>query len=318
MLLQISLQRPGAVHRVVTVFHHKGFGRLRQFHGQLPVRQTFVQLLHQKVHDIADIVPGQRFKQDNLIQTVQKLRPEMRPQIVHRHGLRLRPDAAVLIDAVQQILGADVGSHDDNRILKVNGLAGRVRNPSVIQHLKQHIEHIRVGLLHLIKQHHAVRFPADRLGQLAALVVAYISWRRANQPGHGMFLHVLTHIDTHHIALIVKQAFRQRLGQLRLTDSGRTQEQEGTDWLRRVLDTRFGTDNGLRHLLHAFVLTNHPLGQHVIQMQGLTPLTLRQLRHRYPGPSGDNSGNLLVRHTLMHQTQILALHLLFFRRQLFL
>ena len=60
------------------------------------------------------------------------------------------------------------------------------------------------------------------LGQLTALVISDISWRRSDQTGNGMFLHVFTHIDTNHVVLIVKQCLRQRFCKLCLADTGRT------------------------------------------------------------------------------------------------
>ena len=45
-----------------------------------------------------------------------------------------------------------------------------------------HVEHVRMGLLDLVEQHHGVRPAADRLGQLTALVVADVAGR-GHRPG---------------------------------------------------------------------------------------------------------------------------------------
>ena len=66
-------------------------------------------------------------------------------------------------------------------VLEVHRPALAVGDPAVAQHLQQDVEHIGVGFLHLIEQHHAVGFAADGLGQLAALFITDVSRRRANQ-----------------------------------------------------------------------------------------------------------------------------------------
>ena len=35
-----------------------------------------------------------------------------------------------------------------------------------------------------------------------------------------MLFHIFAHIDPHHVVLVIKQALRQGLGQLRLSDAG--------------------------------------------------------------------------------------------------
>ena len=86
-------------------------------------------------------------------------------------------------------------------------------------------------LLHLIEKYHGVRFSSHSFSELAALVIPYISGRRTDESRHAEFFLILTHVDTHHVVLIVKQALGKRLCKLCLTDSGRSQEQEGSDRL---------------------------------------------------------------------------------------
>ena len=78
-------------------------------------------------------------------------------------------------------LRADVAGHDDDRVLEVDRAALAVGQAPVVEDLQQHVEHVRVRLLDLVEQDHLVRPPADRLGQLAALVVADVAGRRADQ-----------------------------------------------------------------------------------------------------------------------------------------
>ena len=69
--------------------------------------------------------------------------------------------------------------------------------------------------------------PPHRLGELAALLVADVAGRRADQPGDRVLLAVLAHVDADHRPLVVEQEVGQRLGQLGLADAGRAEEEEG-------------------------------------------------------------------------------------------
>ncbi len=51
----------------------------------------------------------------------------------------------------------------------------RVRDPAVVQDLQQHVENVRMRLLHLVEQNDRVRPPPNSLGQLAALLVPDVS-----------------------------------------------------------------------------------------------------------------------------------------------
>ena len=172
--------------------------------------------------------------------------------------------------------------------------------------------------LDLIEQHHRVRFSPDSLGKLTTLIVTNISRRRSDQSGYGVFLHILTHIDPNHIRFIIEQSCCKRFGQFRFSDTGRSQEQERTDGLRRILDPGLGTDNGLRYLGHTLILTDDSLMKLVCQMERLIPLALVELCHRNSGPAGNDPCDLILGNGLMNQRQILAFDLLFLDLQLFL
>ena len=90
-------------------------------------------------------------------------------------------------------------------------------------------------LFDLIEQDNRVRFPANRLRQLSTLIVTHISRRRTDQTSRAEFLLILTHIDTGHHILVIEQILGQRLGQLRLTHTGSTEEDERTDRSFRIL-----------------------------------------------------------------------------------
>ena len=151
-----------------------------------------------------------------------------------------------------------------------------------------------MGLLDLVKQHHAVGSAADGLGQLTAFLVAHISGRRSDQTGDGVFLHIFGHIDPNHIVFIVKQGFCQSLGKLRFTYACGAQEQEGTDGTVGILNAGTAALNGLRYTADGFILTDDPLVKNVFQIQQLLPLTLYQTGYGDACPALDDLGNFLV------------------------
>ena len=81
-------------------------------------------------------------------------------------------------------------------------------------------------LLDLIEEDDAVGASADRLGELAAFLIADIARRRSDQSGDRVLLHVLGHIDADHRLLVIEQELRQRARQLRLAHAGRAEEDE--------------------------------------------------------------------------------------------
>ena len=111
-------------------------------------------------------------------------------------------------------------------------------------------------LFYLIKQYNRIRPSSDCLGKLTAFIVSDISRRRSDQTGHGIFLHVLTHIDTHHIVLIIKQILGKCFCKLCLTYTCRSKKEEGTNRLSRIFDSCFGTDDCIGYFRNAFVLSD--------------------------------------------------------------
>src|SRR5205814_6901798 len=53
---------------------------------------------------------------------------------------------------------------------------------AVVKHLQQHVEHIKMRLFDLVEQHDLIGPAPHRLGERAALVIADIARRRADQP----------------------------------------------------------------------------------------------------------------------------------------
>ena len=73
-----------------------------------------------------------------------------------------------------------------------------------------------------------------------------------------MFFHVFRHIDADDVTFIIEEGFCQGLGQFGLADTGRAEEDEGTNRTVRVFDTGTGTDNGIADDADGIVLADDP------------------------------------------------------------
>ena len=110
------------------------------------------------VDDPAEVRRLQGAEPDDVVDAVDELRPE-------------------------EVLGiaGQVRGHDEHDVGEVDRAALAVGEPAVVEHLQQEVEHLGVGLLDLVEQHHGVGAAPDRLGELATLVVAHVAGGRADQ-----------------------------------------------------------------------------------------------------------------------------------------
>ena len=125
-------------------------------------------------------------------------------------------------------------------VLEVDDAALSVGQATVLEDLQQRVEDVRVRLLDLVEQHHRERLAAHLLGELAALLVADVAGRRAEQPRDGVLLGELAHVELDERVLVAEQELGERLGQLGLTDAGRAGEDERAAGTLRVLQARHG------------------------------------------------------------------------------
>ena len=187
----------------------------------------------------------------------------------------------------------EVGRQDQDGVAEVDRAALPVGEPAFVEHLQQHVEHVRVGLFDLVEQHHRVGPPAHRLGQLTALVVADVAGRRTHQASHRVLLAVLAHVDADHRALVVEQEVGQRLGQLGLADAGGAEEQERSGRPVGVGDPGPAAAHRVGHGLHGLPLSDHALAQLVFHPQQLGGLALQQPSGRDAGPGRHHVGDVV-------------------------
>ena len=158
-----------------------------------------------------------------------------------------------------------------------------------------------MGLFHFVEKHERIRPTPHGLGELAAGLVADVSRRGTNEPGDGVLLAILRHIDAHHGGFIVEEEVRQRLRQLRLTHAGGAEEEEGAGRAVGVSHARAGATHGIGNSGHGLALADDPLTQHRFHVQQLLGLALQHLAGGNAGPRGDDlrdgiRADLLIQH----------------------
>ena len=186
-----------------------------------------MQLLEHDVRDTEEVFLRQMVEGDDLVHTVEKFRPQEALQCLHGLLLHLVAVAAAKAHAADISFGTGVGGHDNDGVLEVHHPALGVRNASVVQHLKQNVQHIRVRLFDFVKQHHAVGTAANLLRQLSGLIIAHIAGRRTDELGDGVLLHIFRHVQPNQAVHIVKQVACQLLDQFRLAHAGGADENKG-------------------------------------------------------------------------------------------
>ena len=149
-------------------------------------------------------------------------------------------------------------------------------------------------LFYLIKKNNRVWFSSDGFGKLTALFISYVSWRRSNQTRYGIFLHILTHINTNHVLFVIKQACGKCFRKFCLTYTSRSEEHKGTDWLCRIFNSCFRTDNGFSNLFHTFILTDNSFMEFLIKIQCLISLTLGKFCYRNTRPAADDRCDFII------------------------
>ena len=242
LLLDGALERPRAVHRVVAAVRQIVARGVGEVEGEVAVGQPLLEPAELDVDDLPDVVALERVEDDDVVDAVQELGAEVLAQRLHH----LVANRVVRAARGGDRLAAEVGRHDDDRVLEVDRAPLAVGQAAVVEQLQQDVEHVRVRLLDLVEEEHAVGTAANRLGELAALLVADVSRRRADQPGHGVLLHVFRHVDADHRLLVVEQELGERASQLGLADAGGAQEDERADRPVRVLDAGAGADDRVR------------------------------------------------------------------------
>jgi hypothetical protein len=139
--------------------------------------------------------------------------------------------------------------------------AAAVREAAVVEHLEQQVEHVRVRLLDLVEEEHAVRPAARGLREEAALLAVHVAGGRADEPLRHVPLHELAHVEARERGLVVEEELRERLAQLRLADAARPEEQERADGLARIAEAHAAAPHRAGDRAHGLVLADDALAE---------------------------------------------------------
>src|SRR6185503_14584042 len=129
--------------------------------------------------------------------------------------------------------------------------------------------------LDLVEENHAVGSAAYRFGELAALVVSDVPWRRAHQSRHRVLLHVLGHVDAYHRRFVVEQGLRECASDLGLSDPRRTQEDERANRSIGILQAGSCADDCVGHRFDGFLLPYNAVMQALAEAEELLLLALK-------------------------------------------
>ena len=108
---------------------------------------------------------------------------------------------------------------------------------TLVENLQEQVEHTLVSLLNLIEQDDGIGVLTDLVHQQTTFLVTNISRRRSIEQSHRVLLLELRHIEADKGALVAEEEGCQGLGQLRLTGTGRTEEEERTHRLTLLAQT---------------------------------------------------------------------------------
>lgn len=100
---------------------------------------------------------------DNVVETVTKLRRKDLLDLFHRIG------AVVLMDKTNRFTLSfsypSVGGHHQYHVTEVRFASVVIGQRTVVHHLQQNIEHVRMRFLDFVQQQYRVRMLDDRIGQ---------------------------------------------------------------------------------------------------------------------------------------------------------
>ncbi len=182
---------------------------------------------------------------------------------------------------------AGIAGHDDDAVLKVNRATMTIGEPTVIHNLKQGIEDLRMRFFNLIQQDNAIGSASDCLSELPTFLKTDVSRRCADEPGDGVLLLVLGHVQTHHSVLIVKEEPGKSARQFGLSHAGRTEEHKATDGSFRVFQPGTTSPYCLRDGGNGFFLVYQTFVESFLHMQQLLCFTLKHLGDRNARPAGN-------------------------------
>ena len=162
VLLDLTAQITGAVGLGIGLFDQVVQQNVVPGEGNTLFRQGGFQLVQHDGSDGFKVVLAETVEVNDLIDPVDEFRPQETLQRLHGPLTALLARSAAEAHAAGGIgAAARIGGHDDDGVLEVHIAALGVGNVTVIQDLKQDVQHIRMGLLDLVEEDDAVGLAPD-------------------------------------------------------------------------------------------------------------------------------------------------------------
>ena len=319
-ILDTALQRPAQRTGAVAAIPQRLVQDvLRSVHAkpnlQPLAEQIGIDLAHQHLYDLAQVLVAQRAEDDRLVEAVEELWIERPLDLVQ--DLLLGLGVAVRLRRILkahrllelQVACTDVRGHHDDRVLEVNRAAQAVGQLAVLEDLQQDAEQVGMRLFDFVQQDDGVRRALDALGQLAALFVAHVARRGADQLRHRVLFHEFRHVEADQRLLAAEQAIGKRPRHLGLADTGGAQEEERPC---RPID-RFqagprAADRPSEGRNGAVLAYDAPV-QVLFEAQQLGHLFFFDGGHGHAGPAGDHLFDVILAHRRCHGLILLLLAL---------
>src|SRR5450631_2198612 len=305
LLLDGTLQRPRTVDRIESRLANEVARLVIEHEAHVAFQKPRAQVAQLYVDHGTDLRRAERMKHDDIVDAVDEFGTEI---LLHDlHHRRFHAHVVALARELQNDLRAQVRRHDNDGVAKIDRAPLTIREPPVIEHLQQNIEDVGMPLPDLLEKNHGVRAAPYRLGEIAALLVADVARRRADEARDRVLLHELRHVDAHHGVFGVEQEFGKRLAKLGLANARRTQKQERAVRAARIGKAGARAANGVRDDVHRFLLADDAPRERLFHAQQLLFFAFEHLRNRNAGPFGHDLGDLLLRDLIPHQADVFGL-----------
>src|SRR5712691_3393653 len=225
-LLNGALERSSAEVGVVSLSEEQLFGGVGELDRDLTVGKQAAHVFKAQLDNLDQLLFAKRTEDDDVVDPVQKLWPEVSVQRVHHlfAGLLKVFGRAQILSL--EVARAKVRRHDQNRILEVDNAALAVGEPPVVHDLEQNIENVRMRLFDFVEKHHRIRMSANLLGELASFFVSNVARRCTDEARHRVLLHIFGHVDAQQGALVVEEELGEGAGKFGLAYTRWTEENE--------------------------------------------------------------------------------------------
>src|SRR5262249_59309478 len=104
-LLERTLERSRTVYRIVPSLGHPGDCLVGEVEAELALCEQLFEPLHLNPHDLSELGFAEWLEEDDLVDAIEQLGPELHRQLAHRQLLDL---GAVLLCHAEQVLSARI------------------------------------------------------------------------------------------------------------------------------------------------------------------------------------------------------------------